>query len=83
MLPIIHTEGYMRLGLIAAREACGWTQERLAKEIGKADRSSIAHYEKGECGIPYPVLKKLSEVLKTPMDVLFENEDREVVTLKG
>lgn len=68
----------MRLGLIAAREAKGWSQERLAKEIGKVDRSSISHYERGNCDIPGRVLQQLSELLDTPMDVLLKRHAIEI-----
>ena len=60
----------MRLGLIKAREARGWTQEQLAKEIGKANRSSVAHYEKGDSGIPGDVLERLSDVLDVSTKIL-------------
>jgi transcriptional regulator with XRE-family HTH domain len=80
-------EGGMRLGLIAARQALGWTQERLAKEVGKASASSIAHYEKGDSDIPGRVLEQLSIKLRKPIHVLLkihddalDTEDAEKVT---
>ena len=65
----------MRLGLIAARVAKGWSQDMLAKAVGKHDRSSIAHYEKGDCDIPGKVLQQMSALLGRPMDVLLKRHD--------
>ena len=59
----------MRLGLIAAREARGWTQRQVATAI-KKDRSSIAHYERGDCDIPGKVLEQLAALYDMPIDVL-------------
>jgi transcriptional regulator with XRE-family HTH domain len=59
----------MRLGLIAAREARGWSQKRVADAIQK-DRSSITHYERGDCDIPGKVLQQLAALFDLPIDVL-------------
>lgn len=67
-------EDYMRLGLIAARLARNWSQQGVADSIGK-DRSSIAHYEKGDCDIPGEVLRQLSQLFGVSMDALHVNYD--------
>lgn len=66
----------MRKGLIAAREAKGWTQQRLADEIQK-DRSTVTHYESGDYDIPGKMLRQLSQVLNTPMDKLYVDTPKE------
>ena len=63
----------MRRGLIAARESRGWSQQYVATIIQK-DRSSIAHYEKGDCDTPGKVLQQLSDLYETPMAVLLACE---------
>ena len=69
----------MRTRLIAAREAKGWTQQELADRINK-DRTSITHYELGDCDIPGKVLIKLAEVLGMPMDALYAEDTEEATT---
>lgn len=60
----------MRLGLIAAREAKGWTQQQLADAV-KKERTSITKYETGDSDIPGRTLAQLSQVLNKPMHTLY------------
>jgi transcriptional regulator with XRE-family HTH domain len=67
----------MRLGLVAARKAHGWTQEDLLVRLLnrqpdiKVDRPMISKYERGALDIPGRVLSLLSEILETPMEALY------------
>lgn len=68
----------MRRGLIAARYAKGWSQEGVAVSIGK-DRSTVTHYEKGDCDIPGEVLRQLAHLFGVSMDVLHANDDADTM----
>jgi XRE family transcriptional regulator, regulator of sulfur utilization len=51
------------------RNAQGWTQERLALEVG-LDRSRISRYEKGRVNASALTVKRLAEVLGVTTDEL-------------
>lgn len=67
----------MRLGLRAARKAHGLTQAKLVERMRqrrpdiKVSRTKISKYESGLEDIPGRVLCLLSEVLETPMELLY------------
>lgn len=44
------------------REALGWSQEQLAKEVGYAGRSSISYLESGQKKPDGPALKNLEQL---------------------
>jgi DNA-binding XRE family transcriptional regulator len=69
----------MRHALITARETRGWNQQYVADVIQK-DRSSIAHYERGDCDIPGKVLEKLAVLYGLPIDVLVKQGPIETPT---
>lgn len=52
-----------------ARESRGMTQDELSKAVG-ISRSSVAMYEKDQREPQINVLKRLSEVLAIPLDIL-------------
>lgn len=70
----------MRLGLIDARMARGWSQQEVAAILGK-DRSAISKYETGDCDIPGEVLRQLATLLAVPMDILHANHEAAPATL--
>lgn len=51
------------LRIRSARTAKGWTQAKLAQEIGGMHRNTIWNYETGAVAIPLPVFLKICSVL--------------------
>ncbi len=55
----------------AARKALKLTQEDVAKLL-KLDRTAIAHYENGTAFPRAANIRKISEILKIPIDEMFK-----------
>lgn len=61
--------------IAAYRLKAGWTQKRLAKEMGTAEMT-ISRWETGETRVDMPSLKAVAEALREPLkDDLLEGED--------
>jgi transcriptional regulator with XRE-family HTH domain len=66
-----------------AREASGYTQERLAEMIDKTPQF-VSDYERGVCGVSLPTIIQLCSVLSVSSDfILFGRETGNPVDLSG
>ena len=60
------------LKLKELRNAKGLSQQQLADKLNK-DRSVISRYESGELDMPVSVLYEIAQILKVPINKLFQN----------
>lgn len=64
----------MLTGLVKAREARGWTQKRLASELGMTD-VAVSRWESGDRDPSTDTLLRLADVLGTTVDALLRRDD--------
>lgn len=61
--------------IAAYRLRVGWTQKRLAQELGTAEMT-VSRWETGETRVDMPILKAVAEALRGPLnDDLLDGED--------
>lgn len=64
----------MRNSLPERRKAIGWSQERLAEELG-VSRQTIISIEKGRYDPSLPLAMRLARAFSCPVEELFTLED--------
>jgi transcriptional regulator with XRE-family HTH domain len=70
-----------KIKLLEARKNRGYSQNQMA-EFLFMDISSYNRREKGQMKISVPEWEKLSEILKVPLEAIYESEDSQVFICK-
>lgn len=61
----------------------GWTQQKLAEEVGYTDRSSIARIEKGSMAMPDEKIAIIAETLNVTIDQLTGRSEKGFSQMAG
>jgi transcriptional regulator with XRE-family HTH domain len=69
----------MVLKLRDYREACGWSQQQLARALG-VHASTLARYERGRRRVPLGILERISALLGVPVKALLGLGDHDAKT---